>query len=177
MTDDERAKQIALNHYRGWMAHDTKEDSLEVAELAYEITAAFAAIREECLSLTSDESLLQPSPLRDVPSFASGDTGPAEEFVLDHTIDAVCPNCGHEFDIPIYTKALAYAKSPLICSDKFLRLLAEAIECGIPSDRIAKDLCVCSATVSLWRQRRNIPVKAVQDLMCEKLMKLISAHS
>jgi hypothetical protein len=47
MSDDERAKQIALNHYRGWQAHDTKPDSLGVAELAYEITAAFAAIREE----------------------------------------------------------------------------------------------------------------------------------
>jgi hypothetical protein len=48
MRDDEQAKRIALKHYRGWIAHDTKEDSLEVAELAYEITAAFAVIREEC---------------------------------------------------------------------------------------------------------------------------------
>ncbi len=29
---------------------------------------------------------------------------PDDEYVLDHTHDAVCPRCGEEFDIPIYTK-------------------------------------------------------------------------
>jgi hypothetical protein len=33
-----------------------------------------------------------------------------DEFELDHTIDAVCPACGHEYDIPIYTKAIRTAQ-------------------------------------------------------------------